>query len=878
MRRPALRTLLALSLLPAAPAVGADPTTWLAPPSSGDALVLPVTDPAIPDPQKFLGYALGSSFTPHSRILDYLDALSVASPRLRQIGYGSTPEGRPLRLLVITSPANQARLEELRTSLLRLDQGSLAEPEVERLAAKLPIVVWLSYGVHGNESSSAEVSMAAAYLLAAAQGDWERRLDDLIVLIDPLVNPDGRERYVQGFAQRKGRTANLDPDSSEHLEGWPSGRFNHYLFDLNRDWAWLTQPETRQRVALYRAWEPQVHVDFHEMNRESTYFFPPAAEPVNPEIDERIVGWLREFGRGNAAAFDRMGWPFYTRETYDLFYPGYGDAYPGLRGAIGMTYEVAGGGRAGTAVELRDGSTLRLSDRIARHLATTLATLETAHARRSALLADFAAMRHRPLEGAARTYLWPAEQPEARELAELLAAHGIAVRRLAQADEIDAWPLRQTTAAEGAKRRFAAGTYAVTSGQPLGPLVRALLEREIPLAAEFVRAQRRKLEEGKEPDFYDVTAWSLPLAWNLEAWVTESTPARLLELGERPAGALVGKGDLGVALRPQGLTGYRALARFFNEGHPGRLLTEDHQRSELKLPAGTVVWLARGDAGLFARAATIANDTGATLERLSSGLAERGASLGSESTLPLRPTRVALVRGRGVDATSFGSLWSLFDQELGLEHTVLELEDLSRARLDRYDALVLPDGGGYTVALGDAGKAALDRWVRSGGVLVAIGGAMEWAKESGLLELRPWEAPKRDPEAEDAAPAHETWVADQPLDTPGAILATRLRGGSPLTAGVTASPPVLFNGRDLWLASGDPRRDILVAADDPILAGFAWPEARQRLSGALLVTSQSAGSGRVVGFAQDPAFRGFWRATVPLLLNSVLFEPSRHGG
>jgi hypothetical protein len=864
------------SVAPAASVESTAASSWIETPAAAAALPLPELDPAVADPASYLGYPLGSRFTTHARLLGYLDTLERSSPRVHQLSYGATVEGRPLRLVVITSPENHARLDELRTGLRRLASGALSTEESEQLAAKLPVVAWLSYGVHGNESSSAEAAVGAAYVLAAARGEWAKRLDQMIVLIDPLVNPDGRERYVSGFAQRSGRAPNDDPDSAEHREPWPGGRFNHYLFDLNRDWAWLTQPESRQRIAAYRAWEPQVHVDFHEMSRESTYFFPPAAEPVNPEIDERVIGWLREFGRGNAAAFDRLGWPFFTRETYDLFYPGYGDAYPSLRGAVGMTYEVAGGGRAGAAVLRNDGVTLRLADRVARHLVTSLATLETAHAQRIGLLRAFAAGRS-PSAGETRSYLWADDQPEARELAELLGQHGIAVRRLAQTDEIEAVSLRRVARGEAAKRRFTAGTFVVDGAQPLGRLTRALLERETPLSSEFLRAQRRKIEEGKDPDFYDITAWSLPIGWNLDAWVTTARVGRSTEIGDTVPGALRGQGDLGVALRPQGLVGYKAMALLLRSDARARVLSEDFQSGDTRLPAGSVVWTAGGDRELFARASAVASATGANFDRLASGFADRGASLGSETAYALRPVRIALVRGRGVDPTVFGALWSLLDQDLGIAHSVVELEDLARTRLERYDALVLPDGQGYGDALGEGGKAAIEAWVKAGGVLVPIGGAMGWAKEAGLLQLRAWEAPKHDPEAEDAAAPPENWIADQPLDTPGAILATRLRGGSSLlTAGVGSPPPVLFSGKDLWIASGDPRKDVLIAAEDPILAGFAWPEARQRLSGALLVTSQSLGSGQVVGFAQDPVFRSFWRGTMPLLLNAVLFEPSRH--
>ena len=318
----------------------------------------------------------------------------------------------------------------------------MSEADARSAAAQLPVVVWLAYGVHGNESSSAETAMAVAYLLAAGG----RRMGRAPRRADRADRPAGRTptaASASGSASSSvGRDADPDADCAEHLEPWPGGRLNHYLFDLNRDWAWSTQQETQARVAAYRSWEPQVYVDFHEMNRESSYFFPPAAEPMHPEIDRRVIGWLREFGHANAAAFDRSGWVYYKGENYDLFYPGYGDSYPSLRGAVGMTYEVAGGGRAGVSVQLRDGSQLRLADRVARHLITSLTTLETAHASRRALLTGFSAIRSRALRADSRTYLWRTDQPEGIALADLLMRHGVAVEEIAAPTEIEVTSLR----------------------------------------------------------------------------------------------------------------------------------------------------------------------------------------------------------------------------------------------------------------------------------------------------------------------------------------------------------------------------------------------------------------------------------------------------
>ncbi|HEX2165369.1 MAG TPA: M14 family zinc carboxypeptidase, partial [Thermoanaerobaculia bacterium] len=398
----------------------AAPPPLLAPLSAGELVPLPALDPAVPSPAAFLGHSLGARFTRSADLRAYLAALDAASPKVSVEEYGESWLGRPLMLAAVSSPENIARLDEIRRERAALaDPSRLSAAEREALAERLPAVVWLAYGVHGDEASSPEAAMAAAYVLAAARdGAVAGALDRVVVLIDPSSNPDGRERYVSDYQERRGAEPSPDPAAAEHHPPWPGGRGNHYLFDLNRDWAWGTQPETRARLAAVAAWQPQVYVDLHEMSASETYFFPPSAEPVNPLIDPRVVRWLETFGRGNAAAFDRLGWIYFKAESYDLFYPGYADSYLSFRGAVGMTYEMAGGGRAGLALERPDGSVLTLADRAARHLVASLATVATAAADATRLLRDFVDARAAAAAGPGDLYLWPAAAAEAGALAD----------------------------------------------------------------------------------------------------------------------------------------------------------------------------------------------------------------------------------------------------------------------------------------------------------------------------------------------------------------------------------------------------------------------------------------------------------------------------
>jgi len=873
-----LQTCLALALLAALP-VTAAPPALLAPTSDGATLELPALDPTVPSPAAFLGRPIGAEFTHHDRILAYLGALAAASDRVRLVDYGTTYEGRPLRLAFISSPRNLQHLEEIRAAHLRLaDPARLGDGERERLLQTTPPIVWLAYGVHGNETSSPEAAMIVAYALAASTGPAAAALDDLVVVIDPLVNPDGHERYTSFFESRVGRDPDADPQSAEHLEPWPGGRENHYLIDLNRDWAWATQRETRARLAVLRAWEPQVYVDFHEMgHRPPTYFFPPPSEPVLPRLDHRQLAWIQAFGRANAAALDRHGWMYFTRETYDLFYPGYGDTYPGLRGIVGMTYEVSGGGSAGLAVRTAAGI-FRLADRVARHVTTSLATVATADANRRALLADGVATEEAAQSAPPRSYLWSAGQQEARSLADLLLRHGVRVERLARPAEIK---LRPLAGGDETKRELPAGTYAVSTAQPLGNLVRALLDQDPAMPDAYLREQRQRVEDNRNAQFYDITAWSLPLAYNLEVSTADETLSDLLPATDVP-GTVSGSGEAGFLVAPQGLASYRLAAQLLRRGGALRIATQPVRAGGRDYPAGTLFLPRVGNAGdLPAWIAEVAAQDGLAVDRLAALYAERGVLLGSRSVLVVKPPRVALVRGEGVDPTSFGSLWHLLDREVELPHTVLELGELGRARLDRYDALVLPSGS-YDERIGEKTVAAIDQWVKAGGVLVVVGDAAAWAIKRGFTALHAWEPPKHEEEAaaeETAGRAPPTGnVADRTLEVPGAILSTEMRRHVLLTAGVSTPPPVLFTGSLILMPTGDPQIDLLTAAQrSPVQAGFVWPEAKSRLEGALLLARQERGAGAVVTFAQDPAFRDFWRGTMPLFLNAVMYEPSLHG-
>lgn len=340
----------------------------------------------IQSPEKFLGYKLGEQYTPHHRIVEYFKYIAGVAKNVKLQQYGATNEGRPLMVAFISSDENMGRLEDIRQNNIQLSgmgKGTAAA------TTNTPVICWLSYNVHGNEPASSETSMQTLFdLVDPANTRTKPWLKNTVVIIDPCLNPDGRERYVNFYNSVRGAIPDANPSAREHSEPWPGGRINHYYFDLNRDWAWQTQKESQARVALFNQWLPQVHVDYHEQGYNAPYYFAPASEPFHKVITQ----WQRDFqtviGKNNAKYFDQNGWLYFTRQEFDLLYPSYGDTYPIYSGSIGMTYE-QGGISAGLAVLTASGDTLTLTDRIAHHHSTSMSTLEIVSANAGKLVDEF---------------------------------------------------------------------------------------------------------------------------------------------------------------------------------------------------------------------------------------------------------------------------------------------------------------------------------------------------------------------------------------------------------------------------------------------------------------------------------------------------------
>ena len=861
-------------------------------PARGSEPLLPAgasVDPAVPRPEAVLGYPLGERLTDHAALRAYLEALTSGSARVLERIYGRSPEGRILSYLVVSHEENIGRIEAIRSSLLRLsDPRSLSAEETSAIIESSPVVVWLSYSVHGNESSSTEAAIAVLYRLAAARdSEMLEMLRRVVVIIDPVQNPDGRERFITYQRQVRGVIPRTDPHAAEHVEAWPSGRYNHFLFDLNRDWFFQTQAETRGKVRAYLDWMPQVFVDLHEMSREATYYFAPPAEPVNAHISERTWRWWEIFGKENAAVFDRAGFDYYTKETFDGFYPGYGDSWPTLHGAVGMTYEQAT--VRGLAIETDDGSTRSLEDAVRRHMTASLSTIRAAAAHRAELLGDYRGLREESIEkgrsGPARTYLIPARgRPTESRLAGLLALQGVEVLR---AERQFSARVRGYDAGEARRIRFEEGTFIVPVSQPAGRLVSALMEMD-PLLPDRVIAEeerRRRLDE--DSILYDVTSWSLPILVGAEAyWTSESprvpaSPARAADLS--PAGTVkpLGGGSVDPASIHAYLLSYdsnaaaRAVLSLLKTGHRVQVASRGLRIGEADFPPGTFIIKAKGNPGsLHQTVLSIAGDTGVTFHAARSGLTDEGIDLGSPSVVTMKLPRVAVAYGEPVTPSSLGAVTYMLESIYELPHTPIRVPTLGTADLDRYDVIVLPDASaspGYGDLLGESGLRRLKTWIEAGGTLVTLKGASAFAaeEETGLITARRLLQPAQaeaDPNAEDPGP--------DPDSVPGAILRIALEPTRYLAFGYGPEGAVPLNS-DLAFSAGEKSRTIATFAgvERLRLSGFIFQESLDLLAGSSYLIEEPLGTGSVVLFADDPNFRGQWESLNRLFLNSVLFPP-----
>lgn len=807
-------------------------------------------DSTIPKPDSILGYAAGSRHTTYREQEHVVLAIAkAASQRIKLIECGKSVEGRPLRIAVIASPENLARIEAIRNAHQSVANG-------KGKSNGIPPIVWVNETIHGDETASFESGMWLLYNLAASRGGRiAESLKHVVVVLNPVYNPDGHERHVVYY--NSVAMGSPDPDAFENFTpGTVQGRLNHYRFDLNRDRISFSQPETRQEFAEFLRWRPQVVIDQH--GQVASYFFPPEPQSINANVDRlRNAKWTELFGKETARQFDARGLSYFTKESFDLYYPGYVDSSTTLSGAIGMTHETDGGRTL--ARKRSDGSVLTLRQGIWKHFTSALAVIETAAKHDDELMADYAKFMKAACDGTlSGSFKRVVVKGDARALARLkeqLASAG--VESFFAATGFDQPKAHSYTADSVSTVKVPAGALIVDLAQPQAALGKALLEPKAEFEPEFIKAQIAKAKAAPEgekypgpegPDFYDLTGWSLPYAHGLEAWWCETAPVvGAAKAAAGPSG--VKNSSIGYLLPYSDQEDVLAVFEALHAGVRGAATTKAVTVGKVTYQPGTFLFMAeRNEEGYERKLAKVVAKHGGTLLPLTSGLPDDGPSLGSETVQSLHKPSIALVMGRDADLADVSGAWFLMDQVFHLPFTPISADSLNSPDLSRFTCVVIPAGV-------NPGGSKFKEWISAGNTAVVLGGGT-----AGLVEL--------------------TEAKGEPKSLPGGIFRAEMDSRSRLSYGYARTGegkitiPVPVDGGSFYQARKE-GGSVITFADEKttkLLSGWVWPDDTEKnLAGTVWLQDVAVGQGHAVLFLRNPLDRAMWPGLHRLFLNALLF-------
>lgn len=811
-------------------------------------------------PSKFLGYKMGQRFTFHHRVVDYVQHLAATSPRVKYIEYGKTNEGRPLVVGVISSPDNLKKWKQLQTNNLiaaKLKSG-------ETKGKHLPFV-WLSYNVHGDEASCTEAALITLHTLATSSDSKIKTwLDNLVVVIDPCENPDGRERYVNWFNQVGSLIPNPSLNGWEHHQGWARGRFNHYMFDLNRDWAWQTQVESQQRVKLYQQWMPHIHVDFHEMNHNNSYFFAPAAKPYH----QNITPWQRKFqeylGANHAKYFNQKKWLYFTQQVYDLLYPSYGDTWPMFNGAMGFTYEQAGSGRAGVAVTQNTGDTLTLSKRFTHHVTTSLSTIEITYKHKDKILEEFKnyfkeAVNNPP--GKYKTYVVKnqRQKTKVKSLLQLLDRQQIRYQIAGNNNKkYTGFDYRNKKTSKSFK--VEKNDILISAYQPKSVLVKVLFEPETFLEDSLT---------------YDLTAWSVPYIYNVEAYATTTKieGQKTSEAATTYRSASPQSDSLPYAYLSnwEDFNQVQFLSSLLKKDIQVRFSHEPFSITGQKFNRGTLVILSADNTrkkdldNVLKKAAA---EFQVTLVSVNTAIVDKGQDLGTSAYRRVKKPKIALLAGEHIYNTAFGEIWHFLEKDIRYPVTVLNTKHLSQTDLYKFDVLILPSGNYEEI------DNEFTTFVQQGGKVIALEHALREFRQDKRLLLSKGSFKKRG--SKKKRRNHITRFYGQSRQrlmnrVAGAIYKVNLDNTHPLAYGEDKFTFLIKRNNSLlpYLPRGG--WNVGCYENDSHVSGFVGTHLKARINQTLSLGVESYGKGKLVYMTDSPIFRGFWYGGKLLFGNALFF-------
>ena len=798
----------------------------------------------IQSPSEYLGYEIGTQFSRHSQVIDYFDYVSNELPdNVKMEKYGETYERRPLYLAYISSKENIKNIDLIRKN--NLSNAGVIKKEINSSINKDIAIVWLSYNVHGNESSSTEASMKTLYLLLTKNSNL---LDNTIVIIDPCINPDGRDRYANWYNQAVTIPYNINSKSREHDEPWPGGRANHYLYDLNRDWAWITQTESKSRLKMYNKWLPHVHVDYHEQGIDNPYYFAPAVEPYHEIISKWQRDFQKEIGKNNAKYFDQNGWLYFTKETFDLLYPSYGDTYPTYLGAIGMTYEKAGGGVAGLGILNSENKVLTLVDRVNHHTTTGISTVEISSINAKKLNDEFKLFYNN--KSKTNNYILKGNDNKIQTLKKLLDAHEITYS-YGKDFKTSAYSY-QSNKNENIQTNVS--DLIISTDQPKGKLVNVLFEKNAKLSDSIT---------------YDITAWSLPYAYGLEAYVTNKDipSGKYAKLFNNNT---IDNMAIAYGVKWNHLNDAKFLTDLLVTKLKVRFNKSEFINNGIKYNPGSLI-IYKGDQNnesMFNEVIGLANKHNRKLNPIYSGMSEEGPDLGSSSIELIKNKNIAILTGDGVSSLNYGAIWYFFEQEINYPLTHININKFNRIDINEFDVLIIPDGYYFSIK-NEKNTEKIESWLKNGGKIIAFSKALSIFSNSESFKLK--------------SKANNTNLTEEKIlykdqrrnrvnnMISGAIFKVELDNSHPMAFGYSKDYYSLKIGSSSYelLEKG---YNVGVIKDNPKpVSGYSGKKALLKLDNTMIFGHEKFGKGNLIYFADNPLFRSFWENGKLFLVNSIFF-------
>ncbi len=801
-------------------------------------------DQSIPKPADIIGHEVGEWHVTHDKLMMYMQALAKASDRITIENRGETFEGRPLLLLTVTSPKNQQNIEEIRKNHI-----SLTEDGNNSDISEMPIVVYQGFSIHGNEPSGANAGLAYAYYLAAAQGpEIEELLNNMVILMDPAFNPDGLQRFA--YWANTNRSINLVADNNEreYHEVWPGGRTNHYWFDMNRDWLPVQLPESRARIKTFHEWLPNILTDHHEMGTNATFFFQPGeptrVHPLTPQINQELTA---EIGTYHAKALDNIGSLYYSEEGYDDYYYGKGSTFPDVNGGIGILFEQASS--RGHIQESENGL-LTFPFTIRNQFTTALSTIEAAKNMREKIL-EYQRNFYQDLKTEASKTKTKAivfgdakDGAKAWHLAEILKRHQINVHKLKEDATISG------------KSYNKKNSYVVPMDQKNPRLIKAMFEKRTTFTDSL---------------FYDISAWTFPLAFNVDytELSTLGNAGNEIKDLEPIEGTISGQTDYAYLFEWNEYYTPKALNAILQKGLRAKVAKKPFTLEGQTYDYGTIMVPVQNQdlkaSELFTFLKTVASESMLNITAVGTGLT-KGIDLGSRDFEAVKKQKVAIIVGDGVRSYDAGEIWHLFDTRYAMRLTKLDLSYLNRVDLHSYTDIILPSFYGNAIDKNSMEK--LKDWVKDGGTLIGYKDVAKWFDFNEFMDLEF----KTDTLVAKNIAFHQKQDFRGAQVTGGAIFETKLDRSHPINFGYKNDNLALFRNTNVYIKPDtDSYNNPITYTNDPLLSGYISEENLELIKNSVPFQVQSLGSGKVIAFTDNTNFRAFWYGTNKLLMNAIFF-------